>query len=313
MQGVITGFAIIFVVIATGWLLSQRGIIGKGESRLMFNQVAFYAATPALIFSSVATSDPGHFTSPVVLIVTLATILTSVIYVVISRIGFRQDLPTTSMGAAAASYYNSVNIGLPVSIYALGEATHVVPTLIVQMAVFTPIILAFLGSADAGSAGTPAWRRFLASVRTALISPVVVASFLGLAVAAWDIPVPDVIMEPAAILGGASIPMILMSFGASLSGGGVLRDADNRPGAITATALKVAGMPVVAWLLCLAFGVGGDLLYAAVILSALPTAQNIYNYAATYRRGEIIARDTVFLSTFLSMPAMLIIAAIFGR
>ncbi|HZK32839.1 MAG TPA: AEC family transporter [Corynebacterium sp.] len=310
MQGVITGFAIIFVVIFAGWALAKKGVIGPGTQRLMFNRVAFYVATPSLIFTSVAVSDPEFFITPVVLVVSGATVLTSLIYVLLSRIFFRQDVPTTTIGAAGASYYNSVNIGLPVSIYVLGNATHVIPTLLVQMAVFTPVILAFLGSdSGEGSAGHRAWK----SVRDAILSPVVVASVAGLLVAVSGITIPQPVMEPLEILGGASIPMILMSFGASLTAGGVLASRAHRPGAITATALKVAGMPVVSWLICLAFGVGPELTYAAVILSALPTAQNVYNYAATYQRGETIARDTVFLTTFLSMPAMLIIALLFGR
>ena len=48
-----------------------------------------------------------------------------------------------------------------------------------------------------------------------------------------------------------------------------------------------------------------------MILAALPTAQNVYNYTATYEVGETVARDTVFLTTFLSLPAMLVIAALF--
>lgn len=310
MQGVLTGFAIIFAVIFVGWALSKRGVIGAGNQRLMFNRVAFYAATPALIFSSVAVSDPAFFISPVVLVVSGATILTSVIYVILSRMFFRQDVPTTTIGAAGASYYNSVNIGLPVSIYVLGNATHVIPTLLVQMALFTPVILAFLGS-DSGE-GTPLQQTWK-SVRDAILSPVVLASVAGMLVAVSGFTIPQPVMEPLEILGGASIPMILMSFGASLTAGGVLASKEHRPGAITATALKVAGMPLVSWLICLAFGISPELTYAAVILSALPTAQNVYNYAATYQRGETIARDTVFLTTFLSMPAMVIIALLFGR
>lgn len=313
MLDVLTGFAIIFVVIGTGWILSQRGIIGKGDARLMFNRVAFFACTPALIFSSTVSSNPSTFLSPVVIVVTLATAVTSAIYVLASVLGFRQDIPTTTMGASAASYFNSVNIGLPVSIYVLGEATHVIPTLVVQMALFTPVILAFLGSDQQSVAEGSRQRAVFMSIRNALISPVVLAAFAGLGVALVGWTIPDPVLEPIRILGGASIPMILMSFGASLTAGGVLSSTAARPGVLTATALKVVGMPLIAWLICLLAGIEGNLMYAAVILCALPTAQNVYNYAATYRRGEIIARDTVFLTTFLSMPAMLIIAFLFGR
>ena len=39
----------------------------------------------------------------------------------------------------------------------------------------------------------------------------------------------------------------------------------------------------------------------------------MYNFAASYQRGMIIARDTVFLTTFGSLPVMLVIALLFGR
>ena len=117
-------------------------------------------------------------------------------------------------------------------------------------------------------------------------------------------------MAPIKILGGASIPLILMSFGASLKGTRVLTHGPDRLPTLTATALKLAAMPIVAWAIGTAAGLEGNHLYAAVILSALPTAQNVYNYTANYRVGEIVARDTVFLTTFLSMPAMLVIAAV---
>ena len=37
MLDVLTGFAIIFVVIGVGFVLAHRGVIGQGEARLQFN------------------------------------------------------------------------------------------------------------------------------------------------------------------------------------------------------------------------------------------------------------------------------------
>ena len=180
------------------------------------------------------------------------------------------------------------------------------------MVVFTPMILAALGSGGEGD-GRSTGAKVAEAVRNALLSPVVLASFAGLAVSLAGLTVPEPVMTPIEILGGASIPMILMSFGASLVAGGVLDHAPDRPGALTASALKIAGMPLITWLLCLALGLEGDAMYAAVILAALPAAQNVYNFAATYQKGMIIARDTVFITTFASLPAMLVIALLFGR
>jgi len=156
-------------------------------------------------------------------------------------------------------------------------------------------------------------RKVGGAIVSSLLSPIVVAAFLGLIIGVTGITIPKDIVEPIRILGGASIPMILMSFGASLTNARPLGDPTQRPAAITATALKVVGMPIIAVGLGFVCGLRGDELYAVVILSSLPTAQNVYNYAATYQRGMVVTRDTVLLSTFLALPLMLTVAALFGR
>lgn len=304
MLDVLTGFAIIFVVIGVGFIMARRGVISEGEARLQFNRTAFWAATPALIFSSVATSDTSAFTSPVVAVIAIASVTTMALYGLLSALFFRRSGAETMAGAAAASYYNSVNIGLPIATYVIGDATFVVPALVLQMAVLSPFIIAGLNAQ-----GT-SLRSITSSVVSGLTAPVVIAAIAGFIVSAAGWQVPDVIMAPLEILGGASIPMILMSFGASLTGKGLL--ANDRLPTITATVLKLIAMPAIALVAGLAWGLSGNELYAALILSALPTAQNVYNYAATYQSGETVARDTVFLTTFLSLPAMLAIAGFFG-
>ncbi|MGY6464212.1 AEC family transporter [Corynebacterium sp. UMB8791] len=300
MLDVLTGFAIIFTVIAAGWWLAQKKVIGPGEQRLQLNRIAFHVATPSLIFSSVAVSDTDAFFSPVILVIAIATVTTMLIYWAISAVWFKQDAAETMAGAASSSYYNSVNIGLPIATYVLGDPTYVIPALVLQMAVLSPIVIAGL---DRGASG------LLKSVIAGLKAPVVVAAFAGFAVSTSSWTVPEPVLAPLQILGGASIPMILMSFGASLTGEKVLQS--QRLATTTATILKLIGMPAVAWVVASLMGLTGSDMYAALILCALPTAQNVYNYAATYRSGEVICRDTVFLTTFLSLPAMLLIAGVF--
>ncbi|AGT06114.1 putative secondary malonate transporter, auxin efflux carrier (AEC) family [Corynebacterium glutamicum MB001] len=310
MAGVITGFAIILSVIGVGFLLAKLGVINDDKQRLVLNRIAFYAATPALLFNVVARSDPSALISPVIVVTFVATIVTAAVYCVISAIFFKKDIATTATGAAASAYVNSNNIGLPVSIYVLGTGAYVAPILVMQMVIFAPMILAALTSGDVkGSRGQKIW----AAVKGSLLSPIVLASIAGLIVCLLEIQLPAAVMEPTIILGGASIPLILMSFGASLPSTNVLASKADRPSVLTATAIKIVGMPAITWLIAKAFGLEGDYLYAAVILAALPAAQNVYNYAATYRKGEIVARDTVFLTTFLALLGMLGIAALFGR
>ena len=46
------------------------------------------------------------------------------------------------------------------------------------------------------------------------------------------------------------------------------------------------------------------------VLAALPTAQNIFVLAMRYDRRVTLARDAIFLSTVLSVPAILAVAAL---
>ena len=41
-------------------------------------------------------------------------------------------------------------------------------------------------------------------------------------------------------------------------------------------------------------------------LASLPTAQNIYNYAARYQTGVVLARDTVLVTTIAAVPVLLL-------
>jgi malonate transporter and related proteins len=78
-------------------------------------------------------------------------------------------------------------------------------------------------------------------------------------------------------------------------------------GQITAlVTLKLVVQPVVAYLLGrYAVGLAGHDLLAVTVIAALPTAQNVFTFAMRYDRGVILARDTIFVATLLSVPAII--------
>ena len=78
------------------------------------------------------------------------------------------------------------------------------------------------------------------------------------------------------------------------------------------SALKLIAQPVLAWLFGLALGLGPAMLYGVVLMAALPTAQNVFVYAASYDRGTVLARDVILLSTLVSVPVLVGIAVMLG-
>ena len=82
---------------------------------------------------------------------------------------------------------------------------------------------------------------------------------------------------------------------------------------LLAATLKLVAMPLAAWALGrFVFGLEGIELYAVTVLAALPTAQNVFVFAQRYETAEIVARDTVFLTTIGSVPALLAVALLLG-
>jgi malonate transporter len=59
-------------------------------------------------------------------------------------------------------------------------------------------------------------------------------------------------------------------------------------------------------------GLTGPTLLAAVLISGLPTAQNVFVFATHYRVAQSLARDAVVLSTVVAAVSLALIAAALG-
>jgi malonate transporter and related proteins len=204
-----------------------------------------------------------------------------------------------TISALSAGQVNSNNIGIPLSLYLLGSAAYPAPVILMQLLLLTPIALAIL---DAATTGTRSFWRVLG--RTAR-NPIVIGSALGTLVSVSGIALPSIVLEPALLIANACVPILLISYGISLHGQRVLADAGRRGEVLIASALKLFAMPAAAWALATLFGLSAHEVLVVTVLAALPTAQNVFNYAQRYAVGEAVARDTIFLTTLGSVPVLL--------
>ncbi|HIY66761.1 MAG TPA: AEC family transporter [Candidatus Agrococcus pullicola] len=302
MAGVFTGFGIIAFVIFVGWLLSAINIVSQ-EGRLVLNRVAFFAASPALLFLVLSRADLKVVFSGVLLASAATIAIAAALYWAVARALFTKDPGRLVIGTSASVYANINNIGLPVAIYVIGDAQYVGPMLILQLVVMAPIVLGALDLLQPGRKSIA--RILLQPVR----NPIVIASALGVVVAATGLQLPEFVEAPLEILGGAAIPLMLLAFGVSLRGTRPLERGTGRREVLVASVMKAIVMPVIAWVLAaFVFGLEPVHVYAVTVMAALPTAQNMYQYALRYNTGEIIARDVIFVTTLASIPVMLVIA-----
>jgi malonate transporter len=306
VQGVLTGFAVIAVVIAVGYVIGRRGHLGE-HGREVLTKLAFHVASPALLFTTLAKADLSVIFSSRLLVTAMSTAAAAGVFVAVGA-ARGWGVGRTTIGALCSSYVNSGNLGIPIAVYVLGDASLVAPVLLFQIIAVTPIALTILDLSGKGEKG-PLWMRLLTPLR----NPIAVCSLAGVAVAAAGVRVPDPVMDPLTLIGNMSVPAVLLAFGISLCGSTMPgRGADKGP-VFLSVALKAVGQPVVAWALAAGvFGLHGSRLLDVVVTSALPAAQNLYTYASRYRVAEGLARDSILLSTILSVPVLVVVAALLG-
>ncbi len=301
-MGLLTGFTTILVVIACGFALAHRGILDARSQRTL-GEVAFFVASPALMVVTISDIELGGAAAN--LVASAASLAASFgVYAAVAGLYWRLDLGAVVVGALASSYVNAGNLGIAIAAYVVGDITVVVPTLLVQMLLVQPIALAVLDRHTGRAGGGRAALRRLVS------NPLTIAAVAGLTLAITHHDLPRVVDQPLQLMAGAAIPLLLLSYGAALR----LSPAPGRAGhnrEVAAIAvLKLAVMPVVAWLVGTAFGLDGPVLLGVVLTAALPTAQNIFLHATRYRVGEDVARESILVTTLASLPVALVVALV---
>ncbi|MEJ1194442.1 AEC family transporter [Pseudarthrobacter sp. CCNWLW207] len=304
MLGVLAGFFVVWSIILVGWFVGRKKILGE-NARQVLSGLTFFVASPALLFETLSKAKLQEVFAAPLLVTAVAAFATAAIFFAITKFLLKRALPEALMSSMAASLANSANLGIPIAVYVLGDASYVAPLLIFQLAFFTPLFLMILDSSTSSHRTTP-----LGFVVMILRNPMIVGSGLGLLVAGTGLQVPPLVMEPIHLIGGAAIPAMLIAFGMSLNGSRPLQaSAGRRVDTLLASLFKLVIQPAIAYVFAhFALGMEGHALFAVVVTSALPTAQNVFVAASRYKTGLTVAKDTVLLTTVVAVPAMIGVA-----
>ncbi len=200
-------------------------------------------------------------------------------------LSFRTYLPSLM-------FANSGNMGLPLSLLAFGKAGLAVAVVYFTMAA---VLQLTLGVAIASGSMSPG-----KLVRI----PIIYAVLLALLVMGLGLNPPETVINTTRILGGMTIPMMLITLGFSLA---KLKIGSLRR-SIGLSALRLAVGFAAGWLIAEALGFSGLERGVLILQSAMPVA--VFNYLFAQRYGnhpEEIA-GMVVLSTamsFATLPVLL--------
>ncbi|MGF1428427.1 AEC family transporter [Kitasatospora sp. LaBMicrA B282] len=304
LQPLLASFVPIWALTAVGYLVSRTGLLGD-QAELVLGRFVFHVAMPAALFMMLAKAPLGSFANPSMLAFAAGTLVASLLGWGGARWLFGRGPADRAISGMAAGYVNSANLGIPVAVQVLGDASFVGPVLLFQVLLVTPVILGALDAGSSGRADDTRAARLGRLLRLPLRNPIILASALGACCSAIGWHPPAALGQSCQLLGNAGVPTALVTLGMSLHG---------RPAAAGSALRAEVGLAVVSKNLVqplVAFAVGSLLLHltahqllAVVLCSALPTAQNVFIYARQYGLNTALPRDSVLWSTLLSMVTL---------
>ncbi len=310
MGGVLAGFATIGAVIGLGILLAHIRVLDAGSQRMLV-RLAFFVASPALMITVLGETDVSKIFSANLVASIASVAVVAVVAVLLARLVWQRTAGEAVVVAFCSSYVNAGNLGLPIAAYVLGDASLIAPMLLTQLLVLQPLGLAVLDTVTHRGPPATTRQRLLRIGSRVTRNPLTIGSLTGLLLSVTGVRLPAVVSDPLHLVGGMAVPAMLLAYGVSLRLG-------PRPGAgepvvqiAAVVALKLVLQPVLGYLVAtLGLGLTGLDVLAVTVVAALPTAQNVFTHAVRYDTGVILARDSIFVSTILSVPVLVVIAAL---
>lgn len=300
---ILTGFGSVAIIILIGWLFGRSEIVDKRAS-FTINMVVFWIAMPCMLAHTLATADASAIFGAPFAVAGMSALTTALLYRLFAAPVLGQKGADAMVGAMSSSYNNVANLGIPIAVAVLHDATLVVPALIFQIAFYAPLSMTIL-EAQTSKTGHISWR---STVSAPFKNPIFLAALVGLTVNFTGFSVPVFVEKPVGLLGQAAVPMALLAFGISLHGMPFMQKGTSpRRAVMVSSTAKLFVHPLLALVFGhFLFGLSGHALLAAVVIAGLPTAQNVYTFSSRFGRNLAQARDSGVVTTLACLPTIFV-------
>ncbi len=251
-------------------------------------KLSFYVLVPILIFQSMVDSTiSGATVTHVGLFVLIVHGALLLVALVAARVA-RWDADTRAAAAMSLSFANCGNYGLPVLLFAFGDAGF---TLGVVYMVMHQVFQILFG------VGIASWKKGM-KLRTLvwkiLNVPWMYAMILALVVRELAFVLPVAVSRPIDLVAQATIPLQLLILGMALA---QVRVGRLLQVAAPVSAAKLVLPPLLAWGVSAALGLDGILRAVLVLEASTPTAVNSLILSLQYERRPDLTAAIILLTT----------------
>ncbi len=292
-------FSIIFplVFLVTAGFISTKSHFLTQQHIAGISKFTFYISIPAFLLLNMAQANLHSsvslegFLTFYIAVVTIFLLGALIDRMLITQ---RSEFQRHSVFALGSSYSNTVLVGLPIIIAAIGDDMIGIVFMIITFHSALLFSLTFLLSAR-GDKRAFSWQQF---AKNMLLNPVVLSISVGLLVNASGITLPSDIVNGLELLAQPAIGCALFVLGANLA---FYKMSQNWQAAAIATLLKLLLLPCLVLLLGrFIFELESRLLNVLILLSASPLGVNAYLIAEQIKQHQATLASAVVMSTVLS-------------
>ena len=286
----------VFIIIALGYLLERRLSLDVRP----ISRVIFYALAPCLVFSSTARSSVSGADIWKIVSFALLTALAMGLFswAVTKALRFNQAMQSAFL--LTTLFINAGNYGLSVNLFAFGQAgLERAAIFFTVSALLTSTVGVYLASRGQASG--------LDALRNVFKVPIVYGALAGFAVNLAAITVPEPVAKAVDLVGGASVPLMLLLLGVQLARTSL---ASELKVIGLATFVRLIVAPAVALVLAAWLGLTGVTRQACITEASMPTAVMSTILATEFEAKPQLVAGVVFVSTLASVITLTLLLAL---
>ena len=310
----------VVLLIAIGFIAGYAGYI-RAEATKDLSTLVFTVLTPALLFRTMSTVHVERLDfKPVAVYFAAAILLFGVM------LFWQGATRRAAVVALAATYSNTVAIGIPLVGLAYGKAGLVTLFTLISLHALIMLTLATVmlelavaheaaskippeSADDAGGRRRRMARMVVGALRNGIFHPVPMPIIIGLLFAQTGLVLPEVVDRPLLLLGNAMGPLALVLVGATLARA---RVGAQLKGSMGLALLKNLVMPAIVAAIGWAVGLTGLPLTVMIVAASLPIGANVFMFSQRYEVAEELVTAGVAVSTVLAVVTISLVMGLVG-
>ena len=285
----------VFIIIGAGFVAARMLTIDAQT----LSRVSLYVLGPALVFSKlVETTVTGTDLVQIVVFTVVGTLLVLALSWVVARL-LRLNRSTESAFVLSCSFVNSGNYGLPLVLFAFGQAG-------LERALIYFVTGAFMMNTVAVFVASRGQAKATTSLLNIFRVPMIYAIVIAFAIRAANLEIPGFISQPLGLTGDAAIPVMLLLVGIQLAGVSFGKQARL---ICVATLVRLVGGAVVGVALATVMGLAGVTRQACIVEHSAPTGVMTGILALEFGTEPELVTGAIFASTLASIATMTLLVA----